>query len=217
LFLDVQLGIRRFTPKLKEIIPLSTGDAGRPIQHFSTSLVDVDLVKYANQVLDDLHSIEIEVKALKNITYIMKVRPYRTLTNVIDGVVITFVDITERKSISDALQASETRYRMLFEMTNDSIVIIDPQTGAFKEANKFAYEHLQYGRDEFLNLHLDDVIDGQAQADVLKKIEKNIVNASNSLELKLCTKMGNTLIIEMNAQIIRLSDKRLIMSTWRYK
>jgi two-component system CheB/CheR fusion protein len=217
LFLDVQLGIRRFTPKLKEIIPLSTGDAGRSIQHFSTSLVDVDLVEFANQVLDDLHSIEIEVKALKNITYIMNVRPYRTLTNVIDGVVITFEDITERKSISDALQVSETRYRMLFEMTNDSIVIIDPETGAFKEANKFAYEHLQYGRDEFLSLHLDDVIVGHEQAEVLEKIEKNIINVNDVLVLKQLTKVGDILTAEMKAQTVTLSNKRFIMSTWRYK
>ncbi|MBU1710482.1 MAG: PAS domain-containing protein [Proteobacteria bacterium] len=108
IFLDLDLCVRKFTPKVVEIIPLAGIDAGRPIKHFATALIDTDLTDYAHDVLQNLGMKEKEVRAKGGAFYRMRVRPYRTLNNVIDGVVITFEDITALKKTESALNALNT-------------------------------------------------------------------------------------------------------------
>ena len=103
IFLDIDLGIRRFTPMATKLFPLTNTDIGRPIKHFTSTLIDIDLFDCAQSVLKDLSMYEIEVKDTEGKSYRMRVRPYRTINNVIDGVVITFEDITKIKSIEGEL------------------------------------------------------------------------------------------------------------------
>lgn len=104
LFLDLELCVRRFTPKATDIIPLTPTDVGRPIQHFVTHLIDVDLTCIAQKALEDLHGSAQEVWSKDQRSFNMRVRPYRTLANVIDGVVLTFEDITQLKRAEAALK-----------------------------------------------------------------------------------------------------------------
>ncbi len=105
LFLDLDLCIHGFTPKATDIIPLTGSDSGRPIKHFATSLIDIDLEEYGKMVLKDLKVRELEVQSRNSDIYVMKIRPYRTVNNVIDGVVVTFEDITERKQSEEMLRS----------------------------------------------------------------------------------------------------------------
>jgi two-component system, chemotaxis family, CheB/CheR fusion protein len=105
IFLDLDLCVRRFTPKAVDIIPLAPIDSGRPIRHFATNLIDTDLAADAHDVLQDLGMKEKEVLSKDGAVYRMRVRPYRTVNNVIDGVVITFEDITALKETEAALNA----------------------------------------------------------------------------------------------------------------
>jgi two-component system CheB/CheR fusion protein len=105
IFLDLDLGVRRFTPKAVDIIPLAAIDSGRPISHFATALIDTDLAADAHDVLQDLGMKEKEVRSKDGAVYRMRVQPYRTVNNVIDGVVITFEDITALKEPEAALNA----------------------------------------------------------------------------------------------------------------
>lgn len=98
IFLDIDLAVRRFTPTVTEMFPLTQSDIGRPIEHFASSLIDVDLHSSSRKVLQDLGLQETIVKDNKGKMYRLRIRPYRTVNNVIDGVVITFEDITETKS-----------------------------------------------------------------------------------------------------------------------
>jgi two-component system CheB/CheR fusion protein len=103
IFLDLDLCVRRFTPKAVEIIPLTPQDSGRPIKHFATALIDTDLAKDSQLILQDLGMKEQEVRSKEGAFYRMRIRPYRTVNNVIDGVVITFEDITALKETQAAL------------------------------------------------------------------------------------------------------------------
>jgi two-component system CheB/CheR fusion protein len=103
IFLDLNLCVRRFTPKAVEIIPLAAIDSGRPISNFATSLIDTDLAADAQDVLQDLGMREKEVRSKDGACYRMRVRPYRTVNNVIDGVVFTFEDITVLKQTESTL------------------------------------------------------------------------------------------------------------------
>lgn len=98
LFVDLQLRISRFTPAATQVINLIQTDVGRPVAHVVSNLVGYDrLVEDAQAVLDDLIPREVEVQTKAGTWFLMRIRPYRTLTNVIEGVVLTFVDITEHK------------------------------------------------------------------------------------------------------------------------
>jgi len=104
IFLDMDQCIRRFTPRATEIMPLLGTDTGRPIKHLASSLPDTDLTKYSREVLMDLGVKEVEVQSKDRRCFLMRVRPYRTVANVIDGVVLTFEDITEQKRIEKKLR-----------------------------------------------------------------------------------------------------------------
>jgi two-component system CheB/CheR fusion protein len=94
IFLDIDLSIRRSTPSITRIVPITMADVGRPIADFATNLLNVDIASQAGEVLVSLSGREVEVSDKSNCVYMMRISPYRTTLNVIDGVVVTFFDIT---------------------------------------------------------------------------------------------------------------------------
>lgn len=109
LFLDDNLKVRRFTRQTTNIIKLIPGDAGRPVTDLVT---DLDYPKLADDVREVLRSLifhECQVPARDGRWFAVRIMPYRTQDNRIDGVVITFVDITRVKVQEDTLrEALET-------------------------------------------------------------------------------------------------------------
>jgi two-component system CheB/CheR fusion protein len=102
-FVDHDLRILRFTPPATKIINLIQGDVGRPVGHIVSNLAGYDsLVEDARTVLTTLVPKEVEVHSLAGAWYAMRILPYRTLENMIEGAVITFTDITESKRIKAA-------------------------------------------------------------------------------------------------------------------
>jgi two-component system CheB/CheR fusion protein len=115
-FVDQQLRILRFTPTAHIIINLIASDVGRPVGHIASNLIGYkSLVSDIKSVLDTLNSIKLEVQTINNNWYAMSIQPYRTLDNVIEGAVISFIDITEVKKIQLELQDSEIKLRSLFD------------------------------------------------------------------------------------------------------
>ncbi|MCP4537371.1 MAG: PAS domain-containing protein [Chloroflexi bacterium] len=126
IFLDHQLCIQRFTPAATQVIHLIQSDVGRPIGHIASNLVDYDsLVQDAQSVLDSLIPVEAQVQTTNEQWYLMRILPYRTVENVIEGTVITFVEITELKQLQDALQKSKERFRVALEGSNIIVSHID--------------------------------------------------------------------------------------------
>ncbi|MCB0083440.1 MAG: PAS domain-containing protein, partial [Caldilineaceae bacterium] len=101
LFLDRTLRIAFYTPPTTAIFNFIPPDRGRPLAHLRTNLHDTQLEADARQVLAELRPVEREVQSLTGQWFLMRMRPYRTAANQIEGVVITFVDITERKAFED--------------------------------------------------------------------------------------------------------------------
>jgi two-component system CheB/CheR fusion protein len=135
LFVDQQLRIARFTPSITQAINLIHTDVGRPLAHVVSNLVDYDnLVADVQGVLDTLIPLEIEAQTKTGGWYILGIRPYRLLSNVIEGVVITFVDITQRKRAEQKLIEAE-RFRHAAEIETVGIVFFKLD-GAITSANK---------------------------------------------------------------------------------
>jgi two-component system CheB/CheR fusion protein len=105
LFLDSRLHIKRFTDQVRDLFSITTSDEGRPITDFSHQLEYQDLIKDARTVIADLTPVRREIRGRNGRWYDLRMRPYRTVDDRIDGVVITFVDVTERKLLEERLQS----------------------------------------------------------------------------------------------------------------
>jgi two-component system CheB/CheR fusion protein len=106
-FLDRELKIRRFTPPTRKIFRLIDRDVGRPLDDITTNLQYQGFSGDVRGVLETPTRVEKEVRLIGGAWYEMRVFPYRTAEDAIDGVVITFVDISDRKQAQDSLRASK--------------------------------------------------------------------------------------------------------------
>jgi two-component system CheB/CheR fusion protein len=119
IFLDRDLRIRRFTPAATAVFRLIDSDVGRPISDISSPFADVDLSAAARGVLASLESRERQVRLHEGFArFILRILPYRTVNNVIDGAVITLVDVTEVTH----LEEQRARLAAIVDSSNDAVL-----------------------------------------------------------------------------------------------
>jgi two-component system CheB/CheR fusion protein len=124
LFLDTNLRIRMFTPSISDIFAITDMDTGRAITDFTSRLVYDKLEDDARKVLHDLMPVETEVEGRNGRWFIIRLRPYRTIEDRIEGVVLTFVDISSRRRIESDLRESQQNYQVLFDSIDEGFAII---------------------------------------------------------------------------------------------
>ncbi|MCP4112483.1 MAG: PAS domain S-box protein [Desulfobacteraceae bacterium] len=127
IFLDRDMCITRFTPKVTDIISLIQSDVGRPFSHFASNLKYENIAGCAENVLKTLVFMESEVEDTNGKWYFMRIIPYRTITDMINGVVITFQNISEKKHAEDALRESEGKWRAITEYSPYYIMTLDKE------------------------------------------------------------------------------------------
>jgi two-component system, chemotaxis family, CheB/CheR fusion protein len=120
IFLDRSMRIKLFTPRACDIYNLIPTDINRPLPDITTRLFYVDLIADVELVLDKLQPVEHEVQTREGGWYLVRVVPYRTKEDRIDGVVITFIDITARKAAADMLRRTRNELEVrVKERTGD--------------------------------------------------------------------------------------------------
>jgi len=129
LFLDRELSIRRFTLQATKIFKLIKSDIGRPFTDQTSELNYPELADDAREVLRTLVFIQKEVPALDGRWFLVRIMPYRTFDDRIDGLVITFINISEHKRTAHKLLESEKKNRILLSATTEvKIVLGDDST-----------------------------------------------------------------------------------------
>ena len=231
IFLDTNLHIKRYTPAMTKIFNLISTDVNRPISDITTKIDYGDLPKDAGQVLETLVHKEAEIRTQDGAWYAMRIAPYRTIENVIDGVVITFVAISSlkesqelRKALKEQtlreeglLKESEERFRAIFEQTSESIMLIDVKKGALIEFNNKACENLGYTRDEFKKLKISDIEANESAAEISKRLDKIVKYGADIFETKHKTKDGKILTTQINAKVVSIRGEKFIqIISWRY-
>jgi len=115
LFLDNSLNVRRFTNRTTEITKLIQSDVGRPITDIASELIYPEIEADVKKVLRTLISLEKEIPASGGQWYLVRILPYRTLENTIDGVVITYTDITVMKNLESELRKTQSELETRFK------------------------------------------------------------------------------------------------------
>ncbi|MDZ7666476.1 MAG: chemotaxis protein CheB [Desulfotignum sp.] len=152
IFLDMDMNIRRFTDMVTDLIPLTMSDIGRPVSHFATTLKDFHMVAHAQKVLKDLVPREFEVESRDDKFFRTRITPYRTTQNVIDGVVVTFEDITEFR------RYRLTAQRLSVIMNSKEAILIQDKKGNILFWNQGAVDMYGYTESEALKMNIREMI-----------------------------------------------------------
>jgi two-component system CheB/CheR fusion protein len=126
LFLDDALHVRRFTNQASQIIKLIPGDAGRPITDIASDLLYPELAEDVQEVLRTLVFKEKPINTRDGRWFSMRIMPYRTFENRIDGVVITFMDISVAKKLEAVLRESEREMKAHFKYMPNAFALFEP-------------------------------------------------------------------------------------------
>jgi two-component system CheB/CheR fusion protein len=125
LFLDGALRLRRYTDQATRILRLIPSDVGRPVTDLTTDLVFPKLADSVEHVLRTLVPLDQEISTTDGRWFASRVLPYRTLDDVIDGVVITFMDVSAAKRLEGELRQSRERFGALLENLPSGLAVMD--------------------------------------------------------------------------------------------
>ncbi len=174
IFLDNNLRIKGFTPAVTRIINLIETDIGRPVSDIVTNLVYENFVKDVREVLDTLIFKEMEIKDKNNLWYFMRILPYRTTENIIDGAVITFIDISERKRMEQTERDSRIYADSIIDTIRESLVILDKEF-RIVSANMSFYKTFQVSKEETENKLLYNIGGHQWDIPKLRELLEEII------------------------------------------
>jgi two-component system, chemotaxis family, CheB/CheR fusion protein len=124
-FLDRDFCIRWFSPSSKKLLELVDTDIGRPVTHFAWKVEDETLLDDASTVLEKLNGIDAEVRSSNGRWYLRRVLPYRTHEDRIDGVVIAFIDITERRQAQDVINEARLYAEAIINTVRHPVLVLD--------------------------------------------------------------------------------------------
>ena len=150
IFLDCSMHVKFATPRAREIFNLVASDIGRPLSDITSRLQYERVHEDVRTVLDRLNTIEREVSTDDGRWHLMRMLPYRTTDNHIDGVVITFQDITTRRSAELQVRQSEERLRLLIDGAIDYAIFTMTEDGTIDSWNSGAQRMFGYAADEII-------------------------------------------------------------------
>ncbi len=167
-FVDHGLRILRYTPAATRIINLIPSDIGRPVGHLASNLVGYDQLQTDTQeVLQTLVAKKVEVQTPEGRWYTMRIQPYRTLDNVIEGAVITFEDTTELKEAQVAL----SRLAVVVQDAHDAITVHDLE-GRILAWNPAATRIYGWSEAEALTMNIRDLTPEGLREEALATVQQ---------------------------------------------
>jgi PAS domain S-box-containing protein len=209
-FLDSALRIKLFTPNTTRMFNLIATDVGRPVRDIAPKFTDPGLQRDGEAVLRDLVPREKEVCVEDGNWYIRRIMPYRTRDNRIVGLVITFVDITERKKASDAVVR---RLAAIVETSGDAIYSKDLD-GTLRTWNRAAEGLYGYTHDEIVGRSVEMLIP-QDRANEFTTIMTQLRrgNTVPQLETERIRKDGQRVSVAVTASPIRDSSGKIVSAS----
>jgi len=181
IFMDSRLLIRRFTPSMTRFFNLIPADVGRSIMDIRSKVAYDDLHTEAEAVLATLQSRERELQAEDGKWFSMHILPYRTRENRIDGVVATFVDITELKLAEQQMLGASLFAESIIDTIRESLLVLDSDLRVIS-ANRSFYRRFQTTREETEHKSIYDLGNGRWNIPRLRELLEKIVVENTSFE-----------------------------------
>lgn len=200
IFVDTDLCIKSYTPAAEGVIKLISTDIGRPLNDLKTCFPEVDLVSLAEKVLKDLSMVELDVLSQDDIWYSLKIIPYRTTSNIIDGVVITFLNVQKIKQ-ADKLR----RLATVLEDSNDAVTILDME-GNILTWNKGAQQMYGWTEYQALKMNFSEFLP-DAKQDELESIVEKLEKKVPIIPFKTQRKTSTGKILDVWVSITALKDE----------
>ena len=173
-FLDNDLCIKGFTPAATKIINLKQTDIGRQLNDFSYNIIYENLFDDVSGVLNTLVFRETEVPDKNGNRYLMRILPYRTTENVIDGAVVTFIDITERKQAEKKEHDAKIFLEAIVETVRESLIILDKDLRVIS-ANRSFYRIFETSKEETENKYIFEIKNRSWDIPALRKLMEEIL------------------------------------------
>lgn len=177
IFLDRDLRVQRFTPRAERLFNFMPPDKGRPIAHLRANLNYSELEADARQVLTNLMPVEREVESDDQRWYLVGVRPYRTLDDRIDGVVITFVDVTRTKQTELELRDAKEYAESILDTVPDSLLVLQSDLRV-KTANQTFHETFQLEPNQLMGKSIYTLDDGDWNLPRLHRLFEDVLPAN---------------------------------------
>jgi two-component system CheB/CheR fusion protein len=180
IFLDQQLIIRRFTREATQIYRLVASDVGRALGDIKPELDGEDMLEAAYTVLDNLVPIEHEVKTINGNFYIARIQPYRTLENMIDGVVMTFTNVTDHnRSLVD--QEAKLLAENIVNTLREPLIVLN-EALLIVTANRSFYQHFNVLKEETQSRPIYELGNGQWNIPALRDLLKSVLSDNKTFE-----------------------------------
>ncbi|MEH2332346.1 chemotaxis protein CheB [Nostoc sp.] len=214
LILTLDLRIRRFTPMAQRLFNLIPTDAGRPLSDIRANLNIPDLELLILEVLDTLSIKELEVQTLGGHWYNLRIRPYRTIENKIDGVVLVLIDIDVLKRSTATLEQARNYAEAIVETVQVPLIVLDSDLRVNK-ANSSFYETFQVSPSQTAQSLVFELGNGQWNLPELRSLLEDVLANDTSiqnLEIEHCfEQIGQKTMLLNGWKIIQQGDAQMIL------
>ena len=180
-FLDEHMLIRRFTREATHLYRLVATDAGRPLADIKSNLDGEDLLLKAQTVLETLVPFESEVQTHHGEWYLVRIQPYRTLDNIIEGVVLTFTDISKRVAAESSMQLARQLAENIVDTVRDPLLVMD---GSLKviSANRAFYQYFKVKAEDTVGQKIYNLGNNQWDIPSLRELLEIILPRDRTVE-----------------------------------
>jgi two-component system, chemotaxis family, CheB/CheR fusion protein len=180
-FLDEGLSIRRFTREATRVYRLLEPDVGRPLADIKSNLEGDDLIARSQTVLDTLLPYEVELHSVVGAWYLVRIQPYRTLDNVIEGVVLTFTDISKRVQAEMAVEHERQLAAGIVDTVREPLLVLGAALRVVSASRSF-YRAFQVSEQETVGRAIYDLGNGQWNIPALRELLDNVLRHDQLFE-----------------------------------
>jgi two-component system CheB/CheR fusion protein len=207
-FLTSDLRIRRFTPTAERLLNLIPGDVGRPIGNIRPNIECPDLEQLITEVVDSVTAKEREVQDREGRWHLLRIRPYKSVENRIEGAVLVLLDIDAMRGQEERLRAAQAYAASLLELIDQPIAVLDGKL-TVKSANHAFLRTFARGQRDVSGKSLGEVGDGHLDLPALTGLVERSLAATDGESTELISEvpaLGRRLRI--NAQRLLGADGR---------